>query len=282
MSDIYEEILQLKKSGSAGVLITVVDKEGSSPADIGAKMLVLSPEKTKGTVGGGALEKEALKEAIKALKRRKSLLLKYSLGEDGQIVNAKKLGMMCGGNATLFYEYIGAKDKLYIFGAGHIGKALLYHLKNQNHLITIIDNRESTLADIEDFSKIPVSKILASDYQKLFKEINPSDVEGSYVIVATHSHDLDYKVLKGIYQSEWKPKYIGVIGSLRKAETMVKNLLKELGKGIDLDILYIPVGLDIGGNNPDEIAVSIISEIQSLRYGKRDSNHMRIDVGNQK
>ncbi|UCB46484.1 MAG: XdhC family protein [Spirochaetota bacterium] len=268
MPEIFEAVLNLRQSGEAGVLVTIVDTAGSSPLDAGAKLLLTSQGVVTGTVGGGALESEAIETAKKVLNNKKSLLQKYSMGEHGTSLDAVELGMICGGSATLFYEYIGATDHVFIFGAGHVGKALLYHLKTRGVLITIIDSRKDILEGIEG-----AEKVHAPDYTDFPKSLTVPD--GSYIIIANHSHDLDYEALKYIYSSAWNPSYVGVIASRRKAGTMVSKLRKEIGKSVDLKNLYTPVGLDLGGRSVDEIAISIISELQGLKYGKTNLNHMK-------
>jgi xanthine dehydrogenase accessory factor len=268
LSDIYDELLNLRQSGGSGVLVTVVDTSGSVPQDPGAKLLLTSTGDVFGTVGGGSLESEAIKTAREALKKRRSVLKQYSLGERGNSLGAVELGMICGGSATLFYEYLGATDHFYIFGAGHVGKALLYHLRSRDALITMIDSREDMLERPDGAVKIHIP-----DYTDILKKLTVPD--GSYIIIATHSHDSDLEVLKCVYSSSWNPAYVGVIASRRKAGTMLKKLLDEVGKGIDLSNLYMPIGLDLGGRSVDEIAISIIAEIQGLKYGKNNLNHMK-------
>ena len=271
MKDIYEEILKLQAQGNSGVLVTVVEKDGHGPAVIGAKMLVLPGGEKKGTVGGGALEYAAVKHSLQVLDKKESGLKKYLLSPDNEIIDetGEKTGMLCGGTITLFYETIGSGDKLYIFGAGHVGKALVYHLKNLDYYITLLDSREGMVETIEG-----VQRRITVDYKTALQD---EDVpEKSFFIIAAHSHALDYVILKRIYEAGWNPKYIGLIASKRKSPVMVKRLIEEMGKEIDLDILYSPVGLNIGGASPDEIAISIISELQAVRYGKNGHKHMRI------
>jgi xanthine dehydrogenase accessory factor len=268
LSDIYDELLNLRRSGGSGVLVTIVDTSGSVPQDPGAKLLLTPTGDVIGTVGGGTLESEAIETAREVIKKKKSVLQKYSLGERGNSLGAVELGMICGGSATLFYEYLGATDHFYIFGAGHVGKALLYHLRSRDALITMIDSREDMLEGTEGATKIHVP-----DYSDIPKKLNVPD--GSYIIIATHSHDSDFEALKYAYSSSWNPAYVGVIASRRKAGTMLKKLKEEVGKGIDLSNLYMPIGLDLGGRSVDEIAISIIAEIQGLKYGKNNLNHMK-------
>lgn len=266
--DIYEKILDLKKSGAEGVLITVVDKEGHGPAPIQAKMLFQGSGEKVGTVGGGALELAAEKAAKTVLKDKKGFLKKYLLDPDNQVIEGEHTGMLCGGTTTLFFEYIGSGVPVYIFGAGHIGRALVYHLKNLDYYITMIDCREGAAREFTG-----MQNTIIGQYSTILQDEEIR--EGSFFVIATHSHQLDYVVLKRIYEAGWKPGYIGLVASKKKSKAMKERLSEELGYEPDFSVLYCPVGLDIGGANPDEIAISIIAEIQALRYGKEGHKHFR-------
>ena len=268
MIEIYEELVKLKTTGESGVLITVVDKDGHGPAVLGAKMLVRSDGEKKGTVGGGALEFAAMKYAPKLIELQKSESKKYLLSPDNELIEGEKTGMLCGGTITLFYEYIGPGARLYIFGAGHIGKALAYHLKNLDYYVTLVDNREGVVDSIEN-----VQQRITANYETALEGENVP--EAAFFIIASHSHKLDYVILKRIYQAAWIPRYIGMVASKRKAPLMVRQLEEELGNDINLDILYAPVGLDTGGPTPDEIAISVIAEIQAIRYNKTGHRHKK-------
>ena len=270
MINIYEEIVKLKKSGEDAVLVTVVNKEGHGPSQIGGKMLVLPDGKRIGTVGGGAIEKAALLKANNIFSSKKNILVRYNLSDDEKIVDDKNLGMICGGKVTLFFDYFGSRENIYIFGAGYIGKALIYHLKNLNFSVTLYDCRREELENINGIHKIYVENYNDALKDKKIKE-------ESYIIVTTHSHEFDYLVLKNIFKADCKPKYIGVVASFSKGKAIIKRIKEKFGKNINFDNLYMPVGLDIGGKTPDEIAISIIAEIQSIRYGKDVTPHLRKD-----
>jgi xanthine dehydrogenase accessory factor len=268
VTEIYEALLEIKANGEEGVLVTAVEKEGHGPAVIGTKMVVTSEGKRIGTVGGGALEYAAIKRSAQTIKEKQGGLRKYKLTQDNEIIDGEATGMMCGGSVTLFYEYIGFGEKLYIFGAGHIGKALANHLKNLNYYITVMDSRAGLVEEIPD-----VQQRLTQNYEKALEGVKVA--AHGFFLIASHSHALDYVILKRIYESQWNPRYVGLIASKRKAPAMVERLKEELGPDIDRDILYTPVGLEIGGQNPDEIAISIIAELQAVRYGKKGNKHMR-------
>ena len=114
MDDIIERMFILSSKGEPFVLITVVKTEGSSPSTPGQMMILGMNGTTHGSVGGGTLEMIAIERAKKLLEKKGTLLEEYGLDE-------KSTGMVCGGKTTLFYQYIGPKNRLYIFGGGHIG-----------------------------------------------------------------------------------------------------------------------------------------------------------------
>ncbi len=267
-ADVYSNVLRLLQTGGDGVLVTVVESEGSAPVDVGAKMLVLQDGTTYGTVGGGAIEMIAKEEALRLIRTGNSALRRYSLTENGKAEELERTGMICGGSMTLFYEYIAPATRLFIFGAGHIGRALLYHLKNLPYHTTIIDSRSDFIDEAE-----PAHRKVLCDYGQISKLLPfPS---GSFFIIVTHSHRTDYLVLRELYRAGVDAAYIGMIASRKKARALVEQLIDDLDFSPDLSILHTPIGIDIGGDSPDEIALSIIAEIQAVRYGRVRIDYMR-------
>ena len=268
--NIYETIVNLQKTGQVAVLITVVNKEGHGPQIPGAKLLVCADGRKIGTIGGGTLEHVAINESTEIFKTKKSFSKKYLLGENTNIADAVKTGMICGGNISLFYEYIAKKDNVIIFGAGHVGKALAALLKPLSYNITIIDSREEILNEIKDFNTQ-----LIKNYDNM--PAGTVEIDNTYIVITTHSHELDYRVLKNVYESDCSPKYIGMIASNKKSEKMIERLTSEIEGTIDFSHLYTPIGLKIGGKSPEEIALSIASELQVIKYNQPDNRHARRD-----
>ncbi len=273
MLEIYEKISKIMRQGEAGVLVTVIDKQGSVPTSVQAKILFLKNGDSIGTIGGGKIEHEARREAETILQTKQSYSKKYRLSDNQDILdNAQQTGMICGGDMTLFYDYISSGENLYIFGAGHIGKALVYHLKNLNYRINLIDCRQKAIDEIT----APINARLVRydvDYDQ-HHEFNI--VDDAYIIIATHSHDLDYVVLKNILKKEIRVKYLGLVASRKKVAEMSACLKNDPDVTIALNLneLYSPIGLDIGGQAPDEIALAIIAEIQAIKYGKSGHKHL--------
>lgn len=263
--EIFEELLKVNRSGRNCVLITVIDKKGHGPAKSGFKMILFEDGKTIGTVGGGNLEYLAIKNGMDVFKDQNNKIQEYYLGDSEKVLDIKKVkntNMICGGSITLFFEYHGVFDTVYIFGAGHVGEAILYHIEHLNYRVILIDSREELLNKFS--SKISVFKDIPS-----LKE-DRCIADDSFFIIATYSHDIDYEILKTIINENCKPKYIGMIASKKKSGIILSDIQKECTGNEDINKIKTPIGLNIGGGTPDEIAISIIAELQMIKYDKKD------------
>ena len=252
-----ERIGQLRDEHGIVAVVTVVRASGSSPRDIGAKMAVSPDGGSEGTIGGGTLEKFAIRDALAQLKKGGHAYKQYKLRPEKE----RGIGVECGGDVDVFIEVIGQSDHIVILGAGHIGLALYRLATVLDFRVTIIDDRPE-YAVAEKFKGADVRLMKYSD-PSIPRILGP----GSYVVVVTHAHMNDATALKSALKS--KAKYIGMIGSRRKVAKLKEQLIAE---GVDksrLDKVFTPVGLDIGAETPAEIAVSILSEIIHVkRYGK--------------
>jgi len=130
-----------------------------------------------------------------------------------------------------------------------------------NFKTTVIDVRQNEIEKIPD-----CRVIIAKDYNSFIRDFSFPD--NSFYIIATHSHDLDFEVLKAIFDSDVKPKYIGAVASKRKAKVIKERLLEKSNSKLDFSALHMPVGIKIGGNTPEFIAISIISELISVFFEK--------------
>ena len=147
MVDIYKKLQELRSQGKDAVIVTVTEKEGMGPADVGKKMIVTEGNVAFGTVGGGAIEYYAREKCKEVLEKRTSFTEKYILNDRSVTVDdGVVLPMACGGRVTLFYEFVGPKQYVYIFGAGHCGAALARVLKPLGFYITIIDERDYVIS----------------------------------------------------------------------------------------------------------------------------------------
>jgi xanthine dehydrogenase accessory factor len=254
MTDIYQEIVRIKAEGEEAALVTIVSATGSTPREEGAKMLVKPDGSILGTIGGGSLEAQVIEEAVKVIKQGKPKRLHMSLTAK----EAEEVGMICGGELEVFIEPILTSPTLYLFGGGHISLSLAKIGKLLGFKIAVIDDR----ADFANADRFPeVDMVLAEDFTKSFPKLKID--KSSYIVIVTRGHQHDELVL------EWAvgtpAKYIGMIGSKTKNETIFSHLL---AKGISkeqLDRVHAPIGLKIEAQTPEEIAVSILAEVIKVR-----------------
>ena len=258
MLEIAQALLEILDSGRRGALATVVRVSGSTPQQPGARLL-LRPDGTRvGTVGGGAIEQLVERALETVLTTGRSELLVKDLGHE--------LGMCCGGRMEIFVEPIEAVPRLYLFGAGHVAKATAALCRNIGFLVTVVDEREGLLTD----ERFPGCTLELRDPSSVLAErlFNDND----WLLIMTHDHQLDQRALELSIQR--RPRYIGLVGSKRKVFRLLERLTLRRGSELPLDRVYAPVGLDLGAVGPEEIAVSIASEMIALRHGK-DVPHLR-------
>jgi xanthine dehydrogenase accessory factor len=168
--------------------------------------------------------------------------------------------MVCGGRMDIFIDVIEPKPTLLIVGAGHIA----YYLARLGHMvgfsIAVIDDRKE-FANRERFPN--AERVICDDMERTLSsiKITPS----TYVVIVTRGHQYDLAALKQVIDS--KAAYIGMIGSKSKVRIAFQEL-KSAGIAEDtLKRVHAPIGLDIGAETPQEIAVSIIAEIIKVRRG---------------
>lgn len=250
MKSIYELLLEIQNNGKLAAICTIVQTKGSTPAKIGSKMIVYENQKIWGTVGGGNLEKKVIENAITVMSKGKASTFRHDL--------LHQHNMCCGGIVDIFIEPVMKKNKLYIFGAGHTGFALAKYAQNFGFEIVIIDDRKEYLDEIKIEG---VNKMSLAHQEAL--PILPFD-EHTYICIMTYSHPIDREILAYCVNKPFA--YLGMIGSMRKVE-MTKKMFAE-GLQISekkLAAIDMPMGIDILAETPDEIAISILSKLISVK-----------------
>jgi xanthine dehydrogenase accessory factor len=268
MTEIYREITEITSSGGSCVLVTVAESEGCGPMTVGKKMLVREDGTHTGTVGGGALEHEAIETALNSMENRQSRLVAYFLNEGETREGFKTIPMICGGTARLFYEYLSGGDRVYIFGGGHVGRALARQLDLVGFYSLLIEDRDDIFSEITEGKQR-----IHQDFYSYAKDAPIG--EHSYVVICTPSHENDFDVVRALADRKIQPRYLGMLASPAKKADFLSRMKEEYGNDVDLSYIFSPVGLDIGGNSPAEIALSVAAEMLSIKYGKPAANHMR-------
>jgi xanthine dehydrogenase accessory factor len=252
-----ERLAELSASGTPFVCVTMVQAIGSTPQDAGSKMLVNCDGLMTGTVGGGKVEQQAIEHARQMLaqpapRAAANELVEWNLKRD--------VGMTCGGTVKLFFEtYNHADWRIVIFGAGHVAGAVIHCLSQMECHVTCIDPRPEWLDRIGDFSRL----------RKIVCDNPPAQVAGladdSFVVCMTMGHATDRPVLEEIFRQQREFPFVGVIGSRAKRAVLVRELV-EAGIAADrAEAFCCPIGLDLGSNQPGEIAVSVVAQLIQQR-----------------
>ena len=258
---------KLLKQNREIILINIIKSSGSSPRTSDAMMIAYFDEnnnkKTLSTIGGGVLEFKVLNDAFTLLQQKANNKKNYSLTNE----ESGGVGMLCGGNVEIDFRYINKNNKeiienlieeenkknsnVYIFGAGHVSLDLVDILSKLSFNCIVIDDRE-------EFANRFNNAIIVDDYENVFNKINIT--EKDYIIIVTRGHSYDYIVEKNALKTN--AYYIGMIGSSKKIATL-HNRLKEEEKYTDemIDRVHAPIGLQIGAESTEEIAVSIAAEL---------------------
>lgn len=247
MENDFNRILESLKSGRSCVVATVVESIGSSPRKVGARMIVNADGSIQGTIGGGALEKIVIADALAARRRKRSFLKIYPLD--------KKSGLqVCGGKVSVFIECVEPSRKLVICGGGHIGLALSYIAALLGFRVTVLDHRR----DFASRRRFPhVDEVICAPYASALKK-KVIDA-GTLLVIVTHGHAFDEVCLEAALKTQ--AGYIGMIGSRKKIRFIFDRLKDKGFKEAALKKVYTPIGLDIGAETPEEIAVAIAAEI---------------------
>jgi xanthine dehydrogenase accessory factor len=262
--DIFEEIVELRRTGRRGALATIVHARGSIPSFESAKMLVRDDGTIAGTIGGGCVEAEVWQAAREVMEQEKPRNLTFNLNHDPKY----DTGLVCGGTLEIYLEPILPVQTLYLFGAGHVSVNVYRAARMTGFEVVVVDDRES-YANRERFPE--AKDVYAEDFERALSQLAPN--HSSYVVIVTRGHRDDMRVLRWAVGTP--AKYIGMIGSQRKVIAIYKQLENEGVSPEQLARVYAPVGLDIGAVTPEEIAIAIIAEMIAIRRGADSVAHKR-------
>lgn len=254
MEDIYEEILKIKSEGKSGALATIIGTKGSTPREMGAKMLIRQDGKILGSIGGGCMEAEVWQEALKAIQEERPRTVHFDLTGKEAAVS----GMICGGVLDIYIEPIVPTPRVFIFGGGHISLFVARMSVMVGFQVVVLDDRPQ-FANKERFPE--AEEVIAEEFPLALGKLKVN--KSSFLVIVTRGHLYDQEILEWAMGTE--AKYIGMIGSRKKIQTVYTNLGE---KGIareKLQRVHAPIGLDIGALTPEEIAVSIVAEMIQVR-----------------
>jgi len=256
----YQRLGELERSATRVALATVVQSRGSVPRHAGAHMLVFPDGSIEGTIGGGEIENLIISEALGALRDGKPRMLHYNFNDPSRGDPG-----VCGGEMDIYVEPILPAAKIVVFGLGHVGKAVV-QLAHWLGLRVIAADDRPGFADLEALPE--ADEAITCPLAELAEHVVID--EQTYVILTTRGVKVDTQGLPVLMKTQ--AAYLGVIGSRRRWETTVQELL-DLGIMQDaISRVTSPMGLELNAETPAEIALSIMAEIVSqLRGGTGDA-----------
>lgn len=169
--------------------------------------------------------------------------------------------------SQIFIQPVMPPNALLILGAGHIAQALVGMATQLDFEITVVDDRP----DFANPVLFPNVNVICNSFEKV---LNEYPITGStYVVIVTRGHRYDAECLRKVVTSP--AAYIGMIGSRRRTKLLLNQLEEEGYSRADLDRVETPIGLDIGGETPAEIAISILAEIILYRRKRKKDEKMK-------
>jgi xanthine dehydrogenase accessory factor len=250
---ILRSALEAMRSGRPAAICTVIGVAGSAPRSDAAKMIVYLDGSIRGTVGGGVFELRVIQEAQAAIKTGQHRRYTAHLTRD--------LGMCCGGEMEVFVEVLETPIRAHLFGAGHVGQAVCTALSPLDCSVFVYDERQDWLDGCEGQG----ATLVSGDPLRNLPAVGPLD----FLLIFTHSHPLDQQLLEALIPSDFG--YLGMIGSKTK---VAKFFLRLKAAGVPEALfrkVSAPIGLAIGAQTPQEIAVSIVAEIIRVQRGQNET-----------
>lgn len=240
---VFQSILDLMAAGSSGMLFSRIDIPVGGRLDSSVPRLLLMSDGTR--VGGFEGQEYAVEHAPPL-----------------RLMGSTKLLEHPGGAYVVYAEWIRAQGTAYIFGAGHVGACVAHLASYVDFGVVVIDDR----VEYANPDKIPDAQRchVVSSFDRALSELDID--EDSFLVIVTRGHAHDKIVLSQALRTN--AGYIGMIGSRRKTNLIYETLLREGFTRQDLDRVHAPIGLNIGGETPQEIAVSIVAEMISIRTQK--------------
>ncbi len=259
MEDIYTVASRMLNDGQRIVVATVVEADGSVPRGVSTKMIIPESGPTVGTIGGGCVEKFVVREARFVFEDGQTRVKAFNLGDESW----SGLGMACGGNIKVALELVEPPNRLIIFGSGNISKACYKIAELLGYKVMVLD----PFATEEAF---PNAEVYTQDVLQKIREVKITPYD-SIVILTEHRYDAE--ALRSVLDT--KAGYLGMIGSKNRVNSTYRDLMKEGVPTERLFQIYAPMGIDIGAETPEEIAVSVMAEVIKVRRGGTNA-HLRL------
>ena len=266
------------EAGERVAIASVVQASGSVPGKPGARLAISSSGEKFGTIGGAGLELKVEKELQEILLRDLSDLRKkggkvesFLLNRDGKGKEASALDSLCGGQVKVAMEVITPRPHILIAGGGHVGLSISKVCDSLEWLYSVFDVREEYC----NRQRYPNAEgnFCSSVEEFLQKESSDSMTRFSDILLLSHDWSVDEEMLIGLLQlcKEGRRPRIGAIGSKKKWSAFEKKAIENGVEKRLIDSVRCPIGLDIGADTPEEIAIAVCAEVLSLERKNVDT-----------
>ena len=253
-TSLFAEAHRLEEKGEAFAIAFITEASGSVPRNSG-RMLIRIDGSSVGTVGGGPMEAQVLEEAAEALREGRSRTVRRRLTPDGE----GSAGMECGGTMEVRIDVTAAPPRLLLIGGGHVNLAIARTAAPLGFAVEVVESRPQFIGS----ERFPMAR-------RFYRQDNLPDAieescpgENTWAVIATHDDDI--RAVSALISRGCA--YVGMLGSKRKVAVAVETLRKQKVPETAIAALRAPVGLDIGAQTPEEIAISVLGEILKIRSG---------------
>jgi xanthine dehydrogenase accessory factor len=238
--------------GAPLAFVTSLRREGSR-ADFEARVVVKADGRVHGTLGSTVADSRASELGLEQMRHGTPRLVPVSDDND------------------LLIEPIVGRPALVIAGGGHVAKAIARQAALLEYDVTVLEDRP----EFADPARFDGARVIAGDVPATLLTLDYG--WQTYLVIATRGHKLDADCVAAAVTTS--VRYIGVLGSRRKT-IMIEKMLREAGVSNDrIGVIHAPVGLDLGGRTPAEIALSVMAEITKERYAGSGDSLRRLDHG---
>tara|TARA_Y100001970_G_scaffold278190_1_gene383528 strand:- start:84 stop:884 length:801 start_codon:yes stop_codon:yes gene_type:complete len=249
-NEYFEKLTDLHESETPFAVATVIKISGSVSAKTGAKSIINAKGETLfGWVGGGCAEEAVREASVESLRDGQTRIIKLDL--DDEILG---VGMPCGGEMEVYVEPYMPRPELMIIGHGRIAE-VLSQLAHTVHFYVTVNDPTATREDFPEADRLINSDI---DFSEMV--VGPQ----TYVVVVTQHKGDQYSIKKAL---EGNGPYIGLVASTKRSKLVLQYLLDEGISSKELKRVHSPAGFDFAGSTPEEIALSIVGEIVTIRRG---------------
>jgi len=252
-SSIMKTIEQVLERGEIALLVTRL----SGPENAGAKLLLHENGLTLGSLGDAGLDALVRGQSQRFLESRDDTRM-FKVSEFAPEFPAAE-------DALLLFERLQPSPRLVVCGAGHVGAALARLAAFAGHQTTLIDDRGEFLKR-ERFPEQQIKLVVTDVWTDAVRDA-VGNGRGVSVAVVTRGHNEDERCMQAVVRAD--PDYVGLIGSKRRTSIVIDRLRESGVSNEQLKKIHAPIGLDIGAVTPEEVAISILSEIVAERRGAR-------------